>query len=313
MAKLTNAVRPADPRNYYTYLNPDAYHPDWKGFYESALSRRELVRARFEHDVDLKYGEDPYQLANVYHPRDGADRPVILFFHGGRWREGHPAFYDQFADPWVRAGAVFVSCGYRLEPDHSIADAVDDAATAIDWVIANAAKYGGDPARVIVAGHSAGGHLAAMVTMTDWRTTTRGDTTTGGDTTAGRGGPAGARRAGAVAGVICMSAPVDLRSRLSDAAMAEELSPVLRITRVPRRVVVSYGDPEPNKKSEGDSFLTSQGRMLVKALREAGGSPTIVVLGHADHIATAAAFADTGSPLYAAAHAMVFEKGGQSA
>jgi arylformamidase len=301
VAKLTSAVRPADPRDYFTYRNPDAYHADWKGFYESALPRRELVRARFEHDVDLKYGDDPYQLANVYYPRGGAHRPVILFFPGGRWREGHPAFYDHFADPWVRAGAVFVSCGYRLEPDHSIGDAVDDAAAALDWVIANASKYGGDPGRVIVAGHSAGGHLAAMVTMTDW------DTTAGGGTTAGRG-TAGARRDGAVAGVVCMSAPVDLRERLSDLATAEELSPVLRITRVPRRVVVSYGDPEPNKKSEGDGFLTSQGRLFVKALKEAGASPAVVVLGHADHIATAAAFADTGSPLYAAAHAVVFEE-----
>jgi arylformamidase len=294
VVNVTSAVRPADPRDYFTYRNPDAYHADWKGFYESALPKRELVRARFEHDVDLKYGADPHQLANVYHPRGGTDRPVILFLHGGRWREGHPAFYDHFADPWVRAGAVFVSCGYRLEPDHSIADAVDDAAAALDWVIANASKYGGDPGRVIVAGHSAGGHLAAMVTMTDWRT-------------------AGVRRAGIVAGVVCMSAPVDLRSRLSDAATAEELSPVLRITRVPRRVVVSYGDPEPNKKSEGDGFLTSQGQLLVKALTEAGASPAVVTLGEADHIATAAAFADTGSPLYAAAHAVVFEEEGRSA
>jgi arylformamidase len=110
-----------------------------------------------------------------------------------------------------------------------------------------------------------------------------------------------------------MSSPVDLRSRLSDAATAEELSPALRITRVPRRVVVSYGDPEPNKKSEGDGFLTGQGRLLVNALREAGASPAVVELGHADHIATAAAFADTESPLYAAAHAVVFEEGGPSA
>lgn len=283
-------VRPADHTGFFTYRNPHDYHPDWAGFYDDALRRRDDVRRRLSHDVALKYGEHPFQLANVYHPENATAAPVIVYFHGGRWREGHPDHYDHFAEPWVEAGAVFISCGYRLEPEYTIGDSIDDAMRAVTWAAANAARFGGDPTRITVAGHSAGGHLAAMLTMTDWDQTPLPEN-------------------GAMTGAVCMSPPTDLRVRMLEGPEAARYSPALRVTKAPAHVVVSFGEPEPNKKAQDEHFFADQGRLLVAALTDKGASPVTVTMPHTDHVATAAAFADTSSDLFTAARSAIFANG----
>src|SRR5699024_11712583 len=89
---------------------------------------------------------------------------------------------------------------------------------------------------------------------------------------------------GDISGAVCMSPPTDLRGNMVDGPEAARLSPALRITKAPSHVVVSFGDPEPNKKSQDDFFLTDQSRLLVAALTEKGASPVTVVMPHPDTI-----------------------------
>jgi acetyl esterase/lipase len=100
--------------------------------------------------------------ARVYAPVGAAGGlPVIVYFHGGGWVVANPTVYDASARALVReTGAIVVSVDYRKAPEHRFPAQHEDALAAYRWVLANAASLGGDPARVALAGESAGGNLA---------------------------------------------------------------------------------------------------------------------------------------------------------
>jgi acetyl esterase len=104
----------------------------------------------------------------IYRPAADSDTPspVVVFLHGGGWSVGDLDTYDGIARRHVAgADAIVVSVDYRLAPEHPYPAAVDDAWTATQWVAENAATLGGDPGRLAVAGDSAGGNLAAVVSQ----------------------------------------------------------------------------------------------------------------------------------------------------
>lgn len=102
----------------------------------------------------------------VYRPRDDPGLPVLVWFHGGGWTIGSLETHDNTCRSLANAVAcVVVSVDYRLAPEHRFPAAADDSFAATQWVAAHASEIGGDPKRIAVGGDSAGGNLAAVVSI----------------------------------------------------------------------------------------------------------------------------------------------------
>lgn len=123
---------------------------------------------------DVAYGDDPRQRYDVYLPAQPQRAPVILFVHGGGWANGNkdnPGVVENKAAYWLPKGYVLVSINYRMRPDTAPIDQARDVARALADVQKRAPSWNADPANVMLMGHSAGAHLAALVgaSSTLWR------------------------------------------------------------------------------------------------------------------------------------------------
>lgn len=94
---------------------------------------------------------------------DGEKLPVLIFVHGGSWKSGDPADYGFIGRSFVPKGFVVVLGGYRLEADGTYPAMLEDTASVIAWTHREIAQYGGDPDRIVLAGHSAGAYNVAMM------------------------------------------------------------------------------------------------------------------------------------------------------
>ena len=113
-----------------------------------------------------RYGETEAERLDIYPARDATDpSPVLLFIHGGYWRALDAADSGSMAPAFTAAGATVVSVNYALAPAATLDRIAGECRRALGWVAANAAAHGADPARIHVAGSSAGGHLAAMLAV----------------------------------------------------------------------------------------------------------------------------------------------------
>ena len=137
----------------------------------AACSSRQVAEALFlgDHFVrtpDVAYGSGARQRLDVYHPRAARQPlPVVVFLYGGRWQSGSKDDYRLLGDALTRRGWVAVVPDYRLYPGDRFPAWVEDAARAVRWTRDNVHRFGGDTARIFVAGHSAGGHTAALLAL----------------------------------------------------------------------------------------------------------------------------------------------------
>ncbi len=114
----------------------------------------------------LPFGPDPRQRLDIHAPRRGGEkRPVLVFFYGGNWDSGDRHEYAFVGRAFAGLGFVTVLPDYHRTHERPYPAFMEDAGAALAWVHAHIAEHGGDPARITVAGHSAGAYLAVMLTL----------------------------------------------------------------------------------------------------------------------------------------------------
>ena len=115
---------------------------------------------------DVAYGEGPRRKLDIYAPKGAkASLPVLVYFYGGGWDSGRRQDYTFAGKALASRGFLTVLPDYRLYPQVRYPDFLKDGAAAIRWVQDHAAEYGGDPSRIVLAGHSAGGYNAVMLAL----------------------------------------------------------------------------------------------------------------------------------------------------
>ena len=104
---------------------------------------------------------------NLFVPRDhtAEKMPVLIFIHGGNWNTGNKNTYGWFGRNFAKKGILTIIPDYTLSPNSDYDGMAREVAAAINWAKAHAAEYNGDPNRIFITGHSAGGHLAALAVM----------------------------------------------------------------------------------------------------------------------------------------------------
>jgi arylformamidase len=157
-----------DPAWLDAQYNNRARIPEHPEIFERWASASALAREKSSHRLDVPYGFGSNETLDIF-PCARAGAPVLVFVHGGYWRSLDKRDHSFVAPSFVQDGAMVVVPNYGLCPAVTIEDIAMQTARALAWTYRNAVAYGGDPERIVVVGHSAGGHLATMLLSCHWR------------------------------------------------------------------------------------------------------------------------------------------------
>lgn len=127
----------------------------------------ELFRTDVRIERDIAYLDDGHERhrLDIYAPPGAAGLPVVLYFHGGGWYSGDKRLFEHLGRAFAVRGCVAVVVNYRLTPEVMGPEHARDAAAALQWVYNNIERYGGSRERLVLSGHSAGGHLATLIAL----------------------------------------------------------------------------------------------------------------------------------------------------
>lgn len=147
--------------------NNRAAVPDHPRFMAEYVERSQAARGALKPELDVRYGPGPKETLDLFLP-EGQARGTLAFIHGGYWRAFDKADFSFVASPFVAQGVAVAVLNYDLCPSVSVADIVEESRRAVLWLASEGPRHGAPARPLVVSGHSAGGHLVAMLFATDW-------------------------------------------------------------------------------------------------------------------------------------------------
>ena len=222
--------------------------------------------------ADVRYGQQPRQALDIYRPLEGPPGgPVMVFFYGGGWREGEKTDYEFVASTLTENGFTVVIPDYRLYPDVTFPDFVEDGAQAMAWVDRNLLANTGRP--LVLMGHSAGAHVAALLALD------------------GRYLEGAGMNGDRINGWVGLSGPYDFLP-IESGYLLDVFPEDTRAQSQPIRFVSENAPPTLLVHGLDDDLVEpGNSRRLAAALREAGVDTTLVEREDTAHAATVAALA----------------------
>ena len=143
-----------------TVASTDPYFAEW-------AAASEHTRSALRCELDVAYGSGERERVDLF-PATRPGAPCFLWIHGGYWRRLDKSFFSFVAEPVVASGGAAAIVNYPLVATATLDEIVDAIRRAFAWIARNATRLNGDPQRIVVGGHSAGGQLAGMLAATDW-------------------------------------------------------------------------------------------------------------------------------------------------
>ena len=274
-------------------LNLRLRHQDFPAHFARYQETSAQARAAHGGRLDLAYGPSAGQTLDLFLPPadgTGALAPLVAFIHGGYWQWLDKSDFSYLAPAYLAAGIAFASLNYDLAPGVSVGEIVRQVRAGVAWLHGEAGRLGFDSARIVVAGHSAGGHLAAMVQS---------------------GGPSAAL----VKGACSVSGVYDLEPlRLSyhqpalklDPDSARSLSPLTALPTRAGPLILAVG------ADETDEFQRQQA-VFGAAWRAAGHALRIVDLPNRHHFTAVDALGQADHRLFQAVSALALNRSGGGA
>lgn len=253
--------------------------PDHYRVSQHWLDSSTYVRMHMICTTDISYGPHLREKLDVF-PSSAPNAPVLIFVHGGWFQFLDKSSLSYVAGPYVQSGVTVVTISYPLTPAASIGEILDSVRRATLWVYDNIAEFGGDPGRISIAGHSAGGHLSFAMGTRDW--------------TKDAGIP------DVIKGCFPLSGLYDLGpviETIYNAAIrvtpetADQWSPLLHMARAPQQLIAAVGGDEI-------SGFHWEHAALIAGMAERGFTMTSHVAPGRNHYTIVDEFCSAKTPLF---------------